>query len=248
MAAKKEFPEEGELVLCTVEQILKTSVFVKLDGYDKVGIVTTAEISPGRIRNIRDFVVLNKKIVCKVLRVDVERGHIDLSLRRVSLKERKDLLEEYSKEKSAVSILSKILGENLNELSEKIKSEYKSLYIFLQSSRENPDLLKKFGIKEDDAKKIFDAISEKIKIKKIEAKAKIEINGIKDIDIIKEALKIDNPKVKVSYISAPFYLISIEGKDYKDVNHSMSQVLSEIKSRVKKAGGEVEESETAEMS
>lgn len=247
MAAKKEFPEEGELVLCTVEQILKTSVFVKLDDYDKVGIVTTAEISPGRIRNIRDFVVLNKKIVCKVLRVDIERGHIDLSLRRVSLKDKKDLLEEYSKEKSAVSILSRIVGENLNELAEKIKSEYKSLYMFLQSSRENPELLKKFGIKEDDAKKIFDAISEKIKIKKIEAKAKIKISGIKDIDVIKGALKIDNPKVKVSYISAPFYLISIEGKDYKDVNHLMSQVLSEIKTRIKKAGGEVEESETAKM-
>ena len=85
MLLKKEgFPEEDELVMCTVTQVQFHSVFVTLDEYDKGGMIHISEVSPGRIRNIRDFVREGKKIVCKVLRVNEEKGHIDLSLRRVT--------------------------------------------------------------------------------------------------------------------------------------------------------------------
>src|SRR3989338_5359313 len=81
MLLKKEgFPEEDELVMCTVTQVQFHSVFVILDEYDKGGMIHISEVSPGRIRNIRDFVREGKKVVCKVLRVNKEKGHIDLSL------------------------------------------------------------------------------------------------------------------------------------------------------------------------
>ena len=66
----KEFPEEGEIVLCTVIKIMGTTVFVHLDDYNREGVVSTSEVAPGRIRNIRDYVTINKKIVCKILRID----------------------------------------------------------------------------------------------------------------------------------------------------------------------------------
>jgi translation initiation factor 2 alpha subunit (eIF-2alpha) len=72
--------EEGTVVLCTVTKIVGTSVFVKLDDYNKEATIITSEIAPGRIRNLRDYVVPNKKIVCKILRID-NKGQIDLSLR-----------------------------------------------------------------------------------------------------------------------------------------------------------------------
>jgi len=248
MAEKKEFPEEGELVLCTVEKILKTSVFVKVDDYDKIGILTTAEISPGRIRNIRDFVTPNKRIVCKVLRVDPAKGHIDLSLRRVSLKDRKDLLEEFTREKNALAILGKVITENLNSIVENIKKEHPKLYVFLQSANENPQLFNKFEIKDEDIKKIQDLIKERIKTKKFEIKTRLKIEGIKDINVIKEALKVDNKKVKISYVSAPFYIMEIGGKDYKEINHLKDKLLKEIEEKIEKAGGELTESEIAKMS
>ena len=57
--------EEGQIVLCTVEKILGTTVFVKIENNGE-GTLTTSEISPGRIRNLRDYVVIGKKIVCKI--------------------------------------------------------------------------------------------------------------------------------------------------------------------------------------
>ena len=35
MVDDRKFPEEGELVLCKVKEILKTTVFVNLEGYSK---------------------------------------------------------------------------------------------------------------------------------------------------------------------------------------------------------------------
>src|SRR5271157_4682097 len=101
--------EEGDNVLCTVDRIIGANVFVKIEG-DGEGIIITSEIAPGRIRNLRDYVVPKKKIVCKVLRVYGDR--IDLSLRRVTQKEQKEIMEEYKLERSYLNILKTILGEN----------------------------------------------------------------------------------------------------------------------------------------
>ena len=63
---KQGFPEEGELVFCTVSNVQHHSVFCQLEGYGKTGMIHISEVSPGRIRNIRDFVSEGKKIVCKI--------------------------------------------------------------------------------------------------------------------------------------------------------------------------------------
>ena len=89
--------EVGDILLCVVEKIEGTVVFVKLpDGSQ--GSIVLSEIAPGRIRNLRDYVFPGKNIVCKVLRIG--SGRIDLSLRRVTPKEIKDLREDLNLEKS----------------------------------------------------------------------------------------------------------------------------------------------------
>ena len=89
--------EEGQIVLCEVQKILGTTVFCKIEG-DGEGTLTTSEISPGRIRNIRKYVTPGKKIVCNVLRINMERGHIDLSLRRVNDSQRRRKMDEIKQE------------------------------------------------------------------------------------------------------------------------------------------------------
>jgi len=45
---KQGFPEESEIVLCTVTSVRYNSVFVNLNEYDNSGIKQISEISPGR--------------------------------------------------------------------------------------------------------------------------------------------------------------------------------------------------------
>src|SRR3989338_8426687 len=116
--------KEGDVVLCTVEKIVGTTVFVNIEGNGQ-GSIIVSEIAPGRIRNLRDYVVPHKKIVCKILKVG--ENYVNLSLRRVTLKEKKEVLDRYEREKSSLSILKSILKEKANDIAGKIKEE-SSLY------------------------------------------------------------------------------------------------------------------------
>src|SRR3989344_5495422 len=114
---KKDSPVESEIVLCTVKKVLPNSIFASLDEYiNKEGLIHISEIAPGRIRNIRDYVKEGKTIVCKVIRVNVERGHIDLSLRRVSTSAKSTKLNSIKQEERHEKLLetaAKSLGTDL---------------------------------------------------------------------------------------------------------------------------------------
>src|SRR3989337_26635 len=100
--------EEGDIVLCTVDRIVGTTVFVHIEGNGE-GSIVLSQVAPGRIRNIRDYVVPKKKIVCKVLRISGDR--IDLSFRRVTQKEQKELKERNKQERSFASILKTVIKD-----------------------------------------------------------------------------------------------------------------------------------------
>jgi len=235
----KEFPDEGELVLCTVMKIMGTTIFTNIENYNKTGIISTSEIAPGRIRNIRDYVTINKKIACKVLRIDRERGNIDLSLRRVSQKDSREILEAFKKENAALLILKMVLNEKANQIADKIRAK-SSIMEFLEKARENPALLDEFFPKKE-AEQILKIIKEKIKEKKFEAKAVISISSTapNGITLIKEALlSVKTPKI--TYIGAPNYSISVESINPKEVDKKLQEAIETISKKIKASGGKIE--------
>jgi len=230
--------EEGQIVLCTVTKIVGTIVFVKIEEYGYEGTISFAEIFPGKIRNIRDFVFPGKKIVCKVLRLS--QNVIELSLRRVKVNERNDFNESFKKEKSYLAMLRTILGEEQStKIVEKIKSEEKSLYDFFESARENNKLLEKY-LNKEQTEKITSILKEK-KTKEALISQRFSLstkaaNGIVLVkNIIKESSK-DIPKesLEVSYIAAGKYLIRIKTKDPKQAGQQLRKMLESIETLAKK--------------
>lgn len=241
MVEKKEFPEEGELVLCTVEKILGTTVFARLEDYGKSGVIVISEVAPGRIRNIRDYVSPGKKIVCKVLRVDTVKSHIDLSLRRVSLRDRREILESYTKERSALAILSRALPkQQLETTIQKIKSSYPSVFAFFQEIRARPQLLQQLGLEKTQAEQITQLIKERIKAKIVSVKAKLRISCPEGVTALKSALAIKEPGIAITYISAPRYLIKAEASSYKEASQKLRAAYEKVSAAIKKVGGEAE--------
>src|SRR3972149_8604000 len=141
--------EEGDIVLCTVDRIVGTTVFVHIEGNGE-GSIVFSEVAPGRIRNIRDYVVPKKKIVCKVLRIS-NSGHIDLSLRRVSQKESKEVREKAKEEQSYEKILKSILKDKGDKIITKIK-QGNNLFDFLEEAKKNSKELEEVVGKEDAQK------------------------------------------------------------------------------------------------
>ena len=97
---KLEWPESGDLIIATIESVMDYGAYANLDEYNKRGFLHISEISSARIRNVRDFVREKQKMVLKVLRVDVEKGHIDLSLRRVTKRERIEKIKSWKTAKA----------------------------------------------------------------------------------------------------------------------------------------------------
>ena len=106
---KIEWPESGELVIATIKTVMDYGVYANLDEYNKRGFLHISEISSARIRNIRDFVRENQKMVLKVLRVDLEKGHIDLSLRRVTKRsESVEKIKSWKKDRKGDALLNEV--------------------------------------------------------------------------------------------------------------------------------------------
>ena len=234
--------QEGDVVLCTVEKIVGTSIFLKIEddvsvanGQDKhaklEGTMVASEVAAGRIRNLRDYVVPNKKIVCKILRIDDQRN-INLSLRRVTSREKQEVLEKHEKERNSLSILKSILQDKAEPVASQIKEKENSLYNFLQAAKETPVLLEKYLSKED-AEKIYKILSDK-KEKLVEVKKEFSLKSAspEGITIIKKILL--PHKAQVSYLAAGRFVIKIKASDYKKANSQVSLILQDIGANAKK--------------
>ena len=222
--------EEGDVVLCTVDSIIGTNVFVKIEDNGE-GCVVFSEVAPGRIRNIRDYVIPKKKIVCKVLRISGDR--IDLSLRRVTQKEQKEVKEKYKQEKSYEKILESVLGEEsgkkiIEEISKKNK-----IYDFLQNAKENSKELEKLVGKEN-VKKIIDILKiekqKKTILKKEIFLTTTEPNGI---ELIKNLLGMIK-ETEIKYISLGKYSLKKESEDIKKADNELKNTLIKLEKEAKK--------------
>lgn len=239
----KEFPEPNEVILGVVEKIVGTSVFVKLKDYPHEGVIVFSEIAPGRIRNIRDYVNVGQKIAVKVLRVDKVKKHIDLSLRRVTPQEKKKALELEQKEKELYIILELVTKNK--ELREKVANSIKEIGVVdffqevLRKEQQAFRLLKEFGLSDKEAQEFIKKVKEKIKTKKISIKAKISLRCFEPdgVERIKRVLALGE---KISYVGAPFYLVTVEDFDYKNAEKKLDNILEEIKRRAEKEKCELE--------
>ena len=188
------YPEEDEIVLCKVTKIYPNSVFVDLLEYDrKSGIVHISEVSPGRIRNLRDYVSVGRQIVCKILRINRERGHIDLSLRRVNSNQRREKLDEVKQELKSEQLIKnlakklKIPFEKLyNDVTNKIFKDYSHLHLCFKDVVAGDVDLAKIGLSPKLATEIRDAVIDKFKPKRISIEAEIRLqtyasNGVERI-------------------------------------------------------------------
>lgn len=251
---KDNFPEEDELVICTVQKILPHSVFCTLDEYKiKEGLLHISEVSPGRIRNIRDYVIEGKKIICKILHVDKEKNQIDLSLRRVSLTARKQKDKEYKQEQKAEKLLESLaekLNINLEEAYKKVGyaiiDKYGLIHPFFQEiSEKDESLLTNIGVDKKIAEMLTKIIKEKIKASEVKISAVLtlksyEENGIEVIKKILKNIKDINLNISINYISAPKYGITIKSKDYKEAEEIFKKISDELSVLLKNSNSEGE--------
>ena len=250
---KPQWPEVGDLVIATIETVTDYGAYAKLDEYEKRGLLHVSEISSSWIRNIRDFVREGQKVTLKVLRVDHEKGHIDLSLRRVTKRERIEKVMSWKKERKADALLRGVadkVGLSNDEVYQKtapvIEQKFDLYEAFEKVAIEGPEALTHLGIPENLAKAFSEVAQERIHVKMVKVRGILEVRVVKPngVKVIKGAFqkakseKNKDANIKFYVIAAPKYSIEVQAENYKRAEDVLQKTAQNVVTLVTKAGGQ----------
>lgn len=240
---KKGYPQPNEMVVCKITKLHPNSAYAQLIEYDKVGMVHVSEVAKKWVRDIREFLKEGQYAVCRVMKI--EGDYIILSVKRVHEKEAQRKLSQFNKEKKAEKILELAAGKlkkTLDDAYEKagyaMVDNFGSLTKALEFSVANPSVLQEKGIPKDWADMITELAKQKLGEKQYTVKAMLNLISYspEGVLVIKQALS----KAKdydVKYISAPRYMLSKTGKNFKQLRQDMTTVAQEVCTHIERSGG-----------
>lgn len=103
---ENRYPEIDDVVMVNVRSIADMGAYVHLLEYNNIeGMILLSELSRRRIRSINKLIRVGRTEPVVVIRVDKDKGYIDLSKRRVSSEDVERCTEVFSKAKAVNSIL-----------------------------------------------------------------------------------------------------------------------------------------------
>lgn len=266
--SRTNFPREGEFLIGKIKQVENQYVYVDLVDYTGLvseefakGFIHISEISSRWIKNIRNYVRIGQRVVLRVLRVDTQKGHVDLSLRRVNSAQKENRLKEWKyavKFENLLQFLIETEGINLTldqaydligwSVLNQFDSYQEALEVLKESGIEILDDLE--GVSEEVKKILLKIIEENVKISTVSISGKIRLsfNSENGIDQIKESLieakgiieSKETRSINISYIAAPLYQLEIITKDYLDAENILSDALEIIEQKAEQYNGSFE--------
>ncbi len=251
MANRFEWPLEDELVVCTVKRVLDYGAFVTLDEYqDKEGFIHIAEIASGWVKYIGNHIREKAKVVTKVLRVDPRREHIDLSLKRVNDHQKRAKIQEWRRNTKMLKLfelLSKRIEKELKlcyrEFGFSLMEKYGSLYNSFEAVSINNNVLEEDGFQGDWVEHFVDIARTNITPPYVSISEKIYLfspapNGVEHVkEAIGSVIKNSEENVKITYVGAPEYRISVIARDYKNAESVMANTAGDVIDKITSTGG-----------
>jgi len=252
MSRAKGFPENGDLVVCTVTNVKNFGAFVTLDEYnDKEGFVHVRDVATGWVKYIRDFIREGQKIVCKVLGVDSSKGHIDLSLKSVNEHQKREKIQQWKNEKKAeklVEIISERMSISVDDAYEMFGKDLLEVYETLYGAFESAvasydDFIADFTVG-PWTETFMEVARENVTPPYVQIDGILEMTSSapNGVDLIKKALKAglavsDDATTSITCVGSPKYRIVVTASEYKEAEEVLKMVSSTAINDLVAAGG-----------
>jgi translation initiation factor 2 subunit 1 len=253
---ENELPEVNEIVMCRIDGIGEHSAQVKLLEYgQQEASLPFTELSNRRLRQVPSSILkLGKNEVLSVLRVDTDKGYIDLTRKNITPEEVEACHQKYNKSKTVHSILCRLAETqhmNVSSLYESIiwplyKQEKDPLEVF-SSAISDSALLKDIPALNDEQRDfLHKEIKHRLTPQDLKISSTIELTCFtpEGIDAIIPALKAgrdgdeqnnNNTKIQINVLSSPLYTIHVMTKDkdngIKAINSAIERIQAEITKR-----------------
>lgn len=241
-----DFPNINDVVICKVSKITDFGVFVELLEYDNMeGFVHISQISSTWIKNIHNHVKQNQIRAAKVLKVDEEKKHIDISFSRITDADEKRKISEYRLFLRAQSLLTviakeidvtpdKIWEDVANPIIERENSLYKGFLNILKHGGDYyPEIDKKYH------KLLFEILDKNITIKDknivgIMTITSDESGGFESIKKVLVDVQDKNPDSKITYFGPGKYELKVTSKEFKQSAKKFDEITASISKALKK--------------
>merc|ERR1711953_399796 len=257
---ENKFPEIEDVVMVNVRSIADMGAYVHLLEYNNIeGMILLSELSRRRIRSINKLIRVGRTEPVVVIRVDKDKGYIDLSKRRVSKEDIERCTEKYSKAKAVNSIVrhvAEILGyksnEELEELYRKTAWYFESkckkqgtAYDYFKQAVADPQLLADLGLEDNTKTVLLENIQRKLTQQAVKIRADFECSCFtyEGIDAVKDALRagiaIGSPEIpiKINLIAPPVYVMTCATPERSDGLTLLNEACKAVEDKIKSAGG-----------
>jgi len=257
------YPEVESLVMVNVNHIAEMGAYVSLLEYNNIeGMILLSELSRRRIRSINKLIRVNRNEVVMVLRVDKEKGYIDLSKRRVSPEDIAKCEDRFSKAKAVHSVLRHLADQrklNLEDLYtqigwplyKKYGHAYDAFKLTLQPGESTEDPFAEIEMSEEIKTDLLQYIKRRLAPQPIKVRADIEVSCFtyEGIDAIKESLLkgIDvgqegaqKNDIKIKLIAPPIYVMSTMTLDKDKGIELLNKSIASIEECITGKGGKME--------
>jgi len=226
-----DWPDEGDLVVCSVKSVKENGAYLDLDSYPaREGFVFIGEIATGWVRNIRAHLREGQRVVAKVIGIKKERDSITLSIKSVSEERRRDALQSWKNEQRASQIM-RVASERIgwdevktSAVSDEMKEAFGTLYGALEECAITESALEDAGFEGGWIAVVTELAIENIVPPFVEIRGLFEIKvwGPEGVEAISGALQAAEDCAKgeeevtltCHYDGAPNYRVDIKAPDY----------------------------------
>jgi len=262
---ENEFPEVNEIVIVKIQELNDFCAFVHLLEYNRPASIQFTEISNRRLRQTPSSLLkIGKQDVMQVLRVDEEKGYIDLTKKNVDAKEIGECNRRYNKSKSVHSTLSNVIGNRAKQNEDKEDStEIEELYskfiwpIYRSEKYEHPlelfeaaladeSVLDEFDLDDEVKKLLLKDISHHFSRRQVRVQATVEVTcfAYEGIDAIipsllagRKAGSEQGTEVKITLISTPQYALTTTARDTAHGVQVLNKCIEAISEEITKRKG-----------
>jgi len=246
--------------MVNVRSIAEMGAYVHLLEFNNIeGMILLSELSRRRIRSINKLIRIGRNECVVVIRVDKDKGYIDLSKRRVSPEDIVACEEKFAKAKSVNSILRHV-GEilkyttdrQLEELYEKTawyfddksKKQGASFDVFKLAVTDST-VLDECGLDAVTKDTLLTHIKRRLMPQAVKVRADVEVGccTYDGIDAVKTALRLGiacstpENQIKINLIAPPSYVVTTQTMDRDEGLRLLTVALEEIEKSIKGAGG-----------
>jgi len=247
--------------MANVKSIAEMGAYVHLLEYNNIeGMILLSELSRRRIRSINKLIRIGKTECVVVIRVDKQKGYIDLSKRRVSPEDIIACEDKFAKAKAVNSILSHVanmLGytqdSQLEELYEKTawyfdekRGKHGAAYeVFKIAAVSDSSILDECDLDPETKSVLLKHIKQRLMPQQVKVRADIEVGccAYDGIDAVKAALRqgincsTESMQIKINLIAPPTYVVTTQTMEREEGLKLLNTALEKIRESIEAAGG-----------